>query len=105
MGIWSCGTLRSNRLRGGQIEDDKVLQQRGRGAYTSITDKTHGVTVVKWFDNRSVMLSSTFLGIEPVVMKKRYDRKNKRYIEVPTPAIVVDYNRSMGGVDLNNMLT
>ncbi|KRZ01754.1 PiggyBac transposable element-derived protein 3 [Trichinella zimbabwensis] len=64
-------------------EHDATLRRKGRGAFTKVTDQTNGVSVVKWFDNKPVLLSSTFA----------------------SPAIIHEYNQHMGGVDLNNMLT
>ncbi|KRZ50798.1 PiggyBac transposable element-derived protein 2 [Trichinella nativa] len=104
MGIWSTGTLRSNRLRGAKLEDDSYLKRRGRGSYAAVTDPRHGVGIVKWLDNRPVILSSTFVGTDPVVEKQMYDMKRKTFIQVPVPQIVNDYRQSMGGVHISNML-
>ncbi|KRZ74128.1 PiggyBac transposable element-derived protein 3 [Trichinella papuae] len=104
-GIWSCGTIRQNRLRDALLEDDATLRRKGRGAFTKVTDQTNGVSVVKWFDNKPVLLTSTFACTKPVGKKKRWDRQTKTRIDVPAPAIIHEYNQHMGGVDLNNMLT
>ncbi|KAL1231848.1 PiggyBac transposable element-derived protein [Trichinella pseudospiralis] len=59
-GIWSCETIRQNRLRDASLEDDATLQRKGRGAFTKVTDQTNGVSIVIWFDNKTMLLSSTF---------------------------------------------
>jgi hypothetical protein len=54
----------------------------------------------KWYDNRCVNLLSNFVGAEPVHKAKRYDRREKQYVEIPCPNAVVAYNKFMDGVDL-----
>ena len=58
----------------------------------------------QWFDNRAVQISSLHVGIEPVKEVKRWDNKTKKFVEVPCPAAVDEYNTNMGGVDLFDML-
>ncbi|KRZ73817.1 PiggyBac transposable element-derived protein 3 [Trichinella papuae] len=96
---------KNHKLREARLEDDATLQRQGRGAFTQLTDQTKGVSAVKWFDNKAVLLSSTFSCTQPVVKKKRWDHHPKTHIEVPAPAIIHEYNQHMDGVDLSNMLT
>ena len=105
-GIWSSGTIRANRLWGCDkvLKDEKSLKKEGRGSYDYQVEKGSGVTVIRWFDNKIVQLTSTITGVNPVKQVKRWDRKEKKYIQVNCPAIVVDYNQHMGGVDLFDML-
>lgn len=48
----------------------------------------------------SVLMISTIHGAEPISTVSRWDKKTKNYKEVTCPAIVSNYNRNMGGVDL-----
>jgi hypothetical protein len=81
-GFWSVGTLRSNRTRGCPLKSDKKLQKDGRGASEMYTDATSGLNIVKWFDNRVVHVSSIHRAIDPVKTVQRWDRKQKKHIEV-----------------------
>ena len=101
-GIKCTGTIRSNRLPGLKLKCDKHLQDTGRGSYdeweTNIDEiKIH---VVKWFDNRSVCLASSFVQATPIDTCKRYDKKKNKIINIPCPQIIKTYNSTMGGVDL-----
>lgn len=51
-----------------------------------------------------MILASSFVGVEPLNVVKRYDKAAKIKVDVPAPNIVKKYNHNMGGVDLADML-
>ena len=55
-------------------------------------------------DNSSVQVSSTHTAVEPKTTIRRWDRKQRKYVDVPCPAIIKEYHEHMGGVDLFDML-
>ena len=55
---------------------------------------------VRWFDNRSVTLASTFVSSLPVQKVRRWEKATRSFREIDRPSIVDRYNHSMGGVDL-----
>lgn len=58
---------------------------------------------VKWFDNRPVILLSTFAAATPTSNVEWWD-KRKEVITVTRPNIIQLYNESTGGVDLMDSL-
>jgi len=80
---------------------ESELRKEGRGSFDAKVDANSGLCILRWFDNRAVQISSLHVGIEPVKEVKRWDNKTKKFIEVPCPAAVAEYNTNMGGVDLN----
>lgn len=103
-GIWSVGTIRSNRLRGCNLKSEKELKETGRGSVDMSVDANSGIVVVRWLDNSAVQLSSTHAALEPMTTVQRWDRKAHKYVSVSCPAIIREYNEHMGGVDLFDML-
>lgn len=105
-GIFSLGTVRSNRLRGCDkvLPDDKTLKKKGRGASAQLVCNKNQLTVVKWFDNKCVTLVSSYVDSYPVGKIMRYDKREKKKVPVDFPQIVKEYNAHMGGVDLADML-
>uniref|UniRef100_A0A2H1X0R7 SFRICE_016683 n=1 Tax=Spodoptera frugiperda TaxID=7108 RepID=A0A2H1X0R7_SPOFR len=79
-GIFSLGTIRSNRLRGCQemLLFDKPLAKNSRGASHQVVCNEKKLAVVKWYD--------------------------KTRVDVDCSQIVKQYNAHMGGVDLADML-
>ena len=59
---------------------------------------------MKWYDNKCVHLVSTFSGVNAADSIKQCDLKTKNHKDVSLPDMVSDYNSSMGGVDLADML-
>ena len=94
------GTLRSNRLSGCQLEDDKSLAKRGRGSFDSRVEKEGSMAIVKWYDNRPVTLISSHTAVEPQDKARRWSKQEKAFLDVNRPHIVKEYNTFMGGVDL-----
>ncbi|XP_042599318.1 piggyBac transposable element-derived protein 2-like [Cyprinus carpio] len=104
MGILTVATINRNRLRGCTLKSDKELSKVGRGAYEVKYEKTSGMSIVKWYDNKATnLLASSFIGPEPVERCRRWSKEKKEYVEVDRPHIVKVYNHNMGGVDLADM--
>ncbi|XP_034066448.1 piggyBac transposable element-derived protein 2-like [Gymnodraco acuticeps] len=105
-GIHTIGTVRCNRLPGVNLKCDAELKKKGRGSFEekmAIVGETT-LHVVKWYDNRTVSLLSDYAGAYPVNEVERWDRKQKLIMNVPRPAVVKEYNKNMGGVDLLDSL-
>ncbi|XP_026331006.1 piggyBac transposable element-derived protein 3-like [Hyposmocoma kahamanoa] len=94
------GTLQKNRIPSNcNFKTDAQLRRQGRGSYCQQVLSTGQVAAVKWFDNKPVHLASSVHGAEPTDECRRWDKNHKRYINVPRPAVVKEYNENMGGVD------
>lgn len=63
------------------------------------------VGLLKWFNNKTVVMGPNFVTSGTPDVVQRWDKKEKHYIEVDRPEIIRRYNKSMGGVDKQDMLT
>jgi len=97
--IHATCTIQSNRTRNCPLLCDKDLKRGGRGSFDYRVEESEQVTVVKWYDNKSVHAASNWQGLNPLDTCRRFDRKQKCYVEVQRPALIESYNKSMGGVD------
>ena len=104
-GLYSCGTLRSNR-KGFPVELKKHvktgLENRG-DIKTMQAIQADNLTVSLWQDNRSVVVIST--DCDPTttttVNRKKRDGTSNEYT---CPHSIAKYNRFMGAVDKNDQL-
>ncbi|KRZ73835.1 PiggyBac transposable element-derived protein 2 [Trichinella papuae] len=103
-GIHTIGTIRRNRLKNAPLKSEKDLKEAGRGAFHVCTTAENNLCVVRWHDSAVVDLSSTYVCTQPVSKVKRWNKKEKALVDVSCPAIVKEYNKYMGGVDLAGML-
>ena len=97
MGILASGTCRDNRTERCPIATDKSLfknESRGAFDYRS-SDST---LIVKWKDNKDVILATNFDSTEQK-STQRWDKIEKKYIQVPQPICFQNYNKHMGYVD------
>lgn len=103
-GYLATATLRADRTKNCPLPVEKDLKKQGRGTHSYRTDANSGLTITKWFDNKCVQLISNHCDPESTSRVKRWDRENKKYIEISCPSVVQEYNKSMGRVDLADML-
>jgi hypothetical protein len=93
------GTLRQNRIIGIPLPDKKQAnREMKRGEMRAVYTQDAVVTV--WKDNQPVYMASNCDDVEPTAYCQRYSRKDKAYMPFPQPHMNVQYNKSMGGVDL-----
>ncbi|KRZ04761.1 PiggyBac transposable element-derived protein 1 [Trichinella pseudospiralis] len=86
------------------VATSNELKRKGRGATDFCCTRDNKLCVVKWFDNGEVILTSTYKCMDPVEPVRRWDKRQRQFIDVPCPQIVKEYNQFMGGVDLTGML-
>ena len=103
-GLLAVGTIRSNRFQGCLLLSNKDLQKSARGASDYRVDNNSGIIIVKWLDKSVVQLYSNYVGIEPIDQIEKWDKTACERKNVDCPQIVKAYNKSMGGVDLVDML-
>lgn len=101
-GIFSVGTIRRNRIPNCKLPSEKEMMKKERGSGIEYVCQAEGIDIstVSWKDSKIVNLASTFLGEIPKRKVKRYDKIQKKYVEIDRPSIVGEYNAHMGGVDL-----
>ncbi|XP_028448168.1 piggyBac transposable element-derived protein 2-like isoform X1 [Perca flavescens] len=100
-GIPALGTVRQCRLRGCSFSADAEMKKKGRGTLEEqqvVVDNVE-IRAVKWFDNRGVIVASTFASAQPVSNIERWDKNLKQKVTVECPNIISLYNKFMGGVD------
>jgi hypothetical protein len=88
-----------NRLKNVHFSNDKKFE---RGVWEEFTRADQKLTAIKWKGSKCVTTVSTTTGAEPHKIVKRWSKTKNKEINVPCPAVVVSYNKNMGGVDLCN---
>ena len=106
LGIFSIGTIRSNRLTDINMKDIKNLKEEGGGSIDYRITQVDGVELIatRWCDNNIVTCLSTLSDCESFDMVKRWSSSQKQHIQVKRPNVIKLYNAHMVGVDLLDML-
>ena len=95
------GTVRQNRLFGVPLPGKKeAARNMDRGEMEAAY--SDNICAAVWRDSQPVYMSTNFSDVEPVGNCERFAGKGKGYSTLPCPKLVLDYNRSMGGVDQLN---
>ncbi|XP_068072616.1 piggyBac transposable element-derived protein 3 isoform X1 [Danio rerio] len=100
--LYMTGTIMNNRLAGAKhkLPSDKAMISMGRGTSSEVSTEDGKLCVVKWYDNKPVLLMSVIHGTQPEDTCQRWDKNLKQYVTVSRPSIVREYNNNMAGVDL-----
>ena len=99
LGIFSIGTIRSNRLTDINMKDIKSLKEEGLGFIDYRITQVDGVELIatRWCDNNIVTCLSTLSGCESIDMVKRWSSSRKQHIQVKRRNVIKLYNAHMGG--------
>ena len=101
--MYACTTLRSNRK--GFPSDLKLYTKKRlkeRGDYE--IKQQSNITVAVWQDNKPVFLVAT--NVDPTkITSVKQTNKDGMTTTVPRPESPMLYNKYMGGVDLNDLMT
>ena len=101
-GTYACGTLRTNRYP----DSFKVTkQERKQGIKLKAGEKCQlqkgTMLITLWYDKRQVaVLSNCNPNVQITVQRRVKTAPHVKEVEIPGPVHL--YNRSMGGVDLND---
>ena len=97
-GILCAGTVRSNRKKlpkSNQLPEEKNMK-RGE----MLCFESERVFFTKWIDNKAVNMLSNYVATYPVTSIQRKSKGTDKKAEIDCPAVVKQYNKFMGGVDL-----
>ncbi|XP_055848110.1 piggyBac transposable element-derived protein 3-like [Episyrphus balteatus] len=95
-----ASTVRENRTGKAVLTDPKQMKKKSRGSMDFAFDKENEIAAVRWNDNSIVTVLSNHLMDQPINQAKRFDRKQRKHINIPMPNAIRQYNVTMGGVDL-----
>ena len=98
-GYYASGICRDNRTDKCPISQKNFLKNEPRVAAQS--RMSGDIMLMKWKDNKEVTLVSNFDSTE-MKSTRRYDRQEKKYVNVHQPACFQLYNAHMGYVDIMN---
>jgi len=97
--IYAVGTIRINRFGNPPLLSDKDMKKKPRGFSQEVLSDNGNLIITKWYDNKPVTLGSNYVSIGTQYICRRWDKKNKLYINVKRPEIIQKYNKNMGSVD------
>ncbi len=99
-GIYYTGTVRTNRTGNLPLRSKGLFKKTSRGTMEGYSTTDGRMCLVKWNDNSMVtMISSAYDWKEPPGKVLRWNKEQKAKTEVECPSPVIQYNKSMGGVD------
>lgn len=99
-GCQGTGALKKNNIPVNvNFKSDSDLKKLGRRSVDEKVRNDGQVSIIKWNNNKPVVLASTDHGKHPEDVCKRWSKKDKDYVSVNYPSIVKNYNSFRGGVD------
>ncbi|KAJ8876071.1 hypothetical protein PR048_023980 [Dryococelus australis] len=87
--------------RGCQIDEGNRIPKRGSSCEKADEKKVY---LVRWIDNKEVLLATDFVGRNPQSRDTPYSKEEQKKIDISCPNTVKGYNTHMGGINLTDML-
>lgn len=116
IGLKATGTVRKNRVYEMKEKFDKKGKMKlvrepvktgldnksERASCTVKHDVMSGINYVSVKDNKVVSILSSAAGLTPHASVRRWNKDEKKKVEMDFPQVFAVYNRTMGGVDLHD---
>ncbi|GBL80675.1 hypothetical protein AVEN_225328-1 [Araneus ventricosus] len=84
--VFATGTLMKNKVpKLTELQTDRDMKRNGRGSVDQIVRNDKRCCLVKWFDNRGVLLLSTESGKLPMEKCSRWSKKEKKILRYQPP--------------------
>ena len=80
------------------------MEKEGWGSMENRVTKSGKLVVVRWYNNSSVSVTSTFVGISTTTVVKWWSTKENTFASVDWPETIEVYSNFMGGVDKMDFL-
>ena len=80
LGVLATATMKAKRIAGCPLKREIDLKKEGRGSICYRSDANSGIVLVRWFDNKSVQLVSTYSSPTTSGTVKRWDQSSKRHM-------------------------
>lgn len=97
--IYASCTARADRFAKPPLLSDKQIAKKERGFSQEIISADGQVIMTRWLDNKCVTMASNFQSKGEEDTCKRWSKIEKKYLMLPRPEVIKQYNASMGGVD------
>ncbi|KAG8238660.1 hypothetical protein J437_LFUL018153 [Ladona fulva] len=80
------------------------LEKFPRGYNDYRFESNNEIFIVRWKDNKCVAVATNIDTLEPTVQVMRWCKERSAKAYVPQPALINNYNKYMGGVDMHDWL-
>ncbi|XP_047430615.1 piggyBac transposable element-derived protein 3-like isoform X2 [Mugil cephalus] len=100
--VYLTGTVRKNRVleAARKLPSDKTMKKEGRGSSAQVTTEDGKICVVKWYDDKPVLMLSVAHDAQPEDTCQRWDKRQRQYVTIRRPSVVREYENNMGGIDI-----
>ena len=94
----------ANRVGKPPLKGNKNLKSEGKGAMDGCTSTDGKMCLVNWNDNNVVHMLSSAYDWKGDVTLRRWDKTSQQMLNFNCPLSIIQYNHSMGGVNLLDFL-
>ena len=97
-GLPAACTLRINLVENCPLKTERKLKKEDGGASDHYVSE-NGLLVMKWCDDKELIVASNHYSAEPTFPVRRWDKRKKSYVNIDLPALIRAYDKGMGGAD------
>lgn len=79
------GTARVSCFARPPLQSDKEVAKKPQGSCDEVVSHDAKVALIKWDDNRPVLMASNFIGVGRMDEVQRWDKKKAQFVMVSCP--------------------
>ena len=92
--------FRKDRVGDCPLSGTKSAKRGEHEMYNAVGSAGKPLLFVRWKDNGEITIGSNCIGVDPGGSVRRWSKTERKIVDIPAPAMVLQYNSSMGGTDV-----
>ena len=98
--VFVTGKFRKDRVANCPISAMKLTKRGEHEVYNAAGSAEKPLVFFRWKGNGEIAIGSNCIGADPVGSVRRCSNTERKIVDIAAPAMVLQYNSSMGGTDV-----
>ena len=98
--IFVTGTFDKDRVGDCPLSAMKLARKDEHEVHNAVDSSEKPLVILRWQGNGEITIFSNCIGVDPVGNVRRWNKTERKIVDIPALAMVLQYNSSMGETDV-----